>query len=66
MDPVEVSIQSFVVKVWLEPEADKPSWRGHVTHVPSGERRYVTTLSGVTAFIAPYLLQMGLDRAGTE
>lgn len=49
---------SFVVKIWLEETADEtphPVWRGHITHVASGHRRYVNTLGGITSFVAPYL-----------
>lgn len=54
---------SFVVKVWLEEtveEAGRARWRGHVTHVASGERRYLESLSGLAAFIRPYLEPWGV------
>ncbi|MGH2458928.1 MAG: hypothetical protein ACRDIY_08675, partial [Chloroflexota bacterium] len=63
MDDVEAQRQSFVVIVWLEEAPSREGravWRGHITHVPSGERRYVTTLDDVPAFIAPYLQRMGV------
>ena len=50
---------SFVVKIWLEETADEtrhPVWRGHITHVISGERRYVNSLGGITSFLVPYLV----------
>lgn len=59
----DTSTVSFIVKVWLEEtpeETDEPTWRGHITHVPSGERRYLQTLDDVSAFIEPYLLQLGV------
>ena len=55
--------QSFVVKVWLEEtveEAGRAKWRGHVTHVASGERRYLESLTGVATFIRPYLERWGV------
>jgi len=55
--------QSFVIKVWLEEtveEAGRARWRGHVTHVASGERRYVESVAGLTAFIRPYLERWGV------
>lgn len=55
--------ESFVVKVWLEEtveEAGRAKWRGHVTHVASGERRYLESLTGVGAFIRPYLERWGV------
>ena len=54
---------SFVVKVWLEEtveEAGRARWRGHVTHVASGERRYLESVSSVAAFIRPYLERWGV------
>ena len=66
MDFLEPYTHSFVVKVWLEEtveEAGRAKWRGHITHVPSGERRYVKDLDEITAFIAPYLEEMGVKRA---
>jgi hypothetical protein len=62
-DLPEVYTHPFIVKVWLEEtveEAGRAVWRGHVTHVPSGERRYVKDLDDITAFIAPYLEEMGV------
>ncbi len=64
MDLVETSTYSFVVRVWREEVGDEPGhgvWRGHITHVESGERRYVRSLGGVAAFIAPYLARLGLN-----
>jgi hypothetical protein len=54
---------SFIVKLWLEEtaeEAGQDVWRGHITHVPSGERRYLKSLRAIEAFIAPHLNRMGL------
>ena len=60
---LELYTHSFIVKVWLEEtveEAGQAMWRGHVTHVPSGERRYIKDLNEIRAFIAPYLERMGV------
>lgn len=62
MDSYEPHTHSFVVKVWLEEEASSQSqalWRGHVTHVFSGERRYFQSMADLTAFIEGYLWAMG-------
>jgi hypothetical protein len=64
MDLPECYTHSFIVKIWLEvtaEEAERATWRGHVTHVPSGERRYVKDLDDITAFILSYLTGMGVD-----
>jgi hypothetical protein len=55
--------QSFIVRIWLEEtveEAGAATWRGQITHVPSGERRYLKDLDEIVAFIAPYLEGMGV------
>ncbi len=65
----EPETQSFIVKVWLEEtveEAGRPRWRGHVTHVMSGERRYLENLASVTAFIRPYLESWGVKFSACE
>ena len=61
MDPYES--HSFIIKIWLEEsleEADEATWRGHITHVPSQERRYLQTLDDVVDFIGPYLDRIGV------
>ena len=55
---IEPDTHSFVVKIWLEETADEmkhPIWRGHITHVATGQRRYLNNLSALVEFIAPYL-----------
>ncbi len=63
MEPAESNTQSFIIKIWLE-EADEETgrglWRGHITHVPSGERRYLQDLDAILLFIKPYLKTMGV------
>jgi hypothetical protein len=63
MDLLEFNTHSFIVKIWLEEPAEdnrRGTWRGHITHVPSGERRYLKNLWQIVAFIAPYLIAMGV------
>lgn len=57
------SPQSFIVRIWVEEpmRGSRPtSWRGHITHVHAGERRYFEDLDAIAAFIRPYLEQMGV------
>ncbi len=61
MDPYES--HSFIVKIWLEEsleEAEDAVWRGHITHVPSQERRYLQTLDDLIDTIGPYLERLGV------
>jgi len=63
MDLSESDVHSFIVRIWLEEEASETQgaiWRGYVTHVPSGERRYIKQLSDLNTFIIPYLEAMGV------
>lgn len=58
---IKQDTQSFIVKIWLEEtaeEAGSARWRGHITHVPGGEKRYVESLTDIGLFIAPYLRAM--------
>jgi hypothetical protein len=58
IDSEQPESRSFIVKFWLEETAQESGqavWRGHVTHVPSGERRYIRKPSEIPAFIDPYL-----------
>ena len=63
MKGVETSTHSFIVKIWLEETLEQSSearWRGCVTHVSSGERRYVESFEAIASFIASYLEVMGV------
>ena len=63
MESYEPDTHSFVVKTWLEEteeEAGCVRWRGHITHVVSGERRYLQSLAEITSFIESYLVNMGV------
>lgn len=54
---------SFVVKVWVEErdEGQKHThWRGHITHVLSGNRCYFENISTATEFVLPYLEAIGV------
>jgi hypothetical protein len=59
----EFNVHSFIVKVWLEEDANKDGgskWHGLITHVPGGEQRYLRSLSEIEAFVEPYLKAMGI------
>jgi hypothetical protein len=54
---------SFVIKIWFETQSQqsgKVFWRGHITHVPSSERKYIQVLEDIPAFIATYLEEAGV------
>lgn len=62
MDDSPPDRHSFVIKIWAK-EVENPredtAWRGSVTHVGSGRRLYLESLVQVSAFIAPYLVELG-------
>lgn len=63
MDLFEASTQSFIIKIWIEEtaaEAGRTRWRGHITHVPSGQRRYLEHLEEILPFMEPHLRQIGI------
>lgn len=57
-DVWEWNTVSFVVRIWLE-EPDRGVWRGHITNVEGGTRRYVEDFNQLNEFIAGYLREMG-------
>lgn len=63
MEPTEPHTQSFILKIWLEEDqasAADTIWRGHITHVPGGEKRYVQSLADIDRFIVQYLRRLGV------
>lgn len=63
-DSIESNTHSFIVRVWLEQTPDdnaRTVWRGHITHVPSGKRRYFQDLEYVSRFIGAYLHEIGMS-----
>ena len=62
MDLSEANTQSFIVKIWVEEPGgahDKATWRGHITHVLSGERFELESLEDIKAFMDLYLKDAG-------
>jgi hypothetical protein len=51
---IESSSHTFVIRIWLE-SRDPPAWRGHVTHVITGDRREFADLQQLVQFVAGYL-----------
>ena len=41
-------------------ETGRALWRGHITHIPDGTRRYVQDLDSIVFFLFPYLARMGV------
>lgn len=62
MDERSPTAHSFVVRVWPKKVEDSDcdaSWRGSVTHVETGERVYLESLTEVPGVIAPYVVENG-------
>jgi hypothetical protein len=63
MESIEPNTHSFIVKIWLvelRGEGERTTWRGQITHVPSGQRHYFTDLDEITTCVTPYLDQWGV------
>jgi hypothetical protein len=55
----ESSLLSFVVHLWKEESASgehQKIWRGHITPVPNGVRRYFTNISEIPDLIVAHLM----------
>jgi hypothetical protein len=54
----QASVQTFVLRIWLEEtqdEAGRTVWRGHITDVSTGERPDIQDVAGIVAFLSPRL-----------
>lgn len=63
MASFEENTHVFIIRIWLERreiEDAGPQWRGVIEHVFSKQRRYVQDPDDITAFILPYLEDMGV------
>ena len=66
MSSPERERHSFIIRIWAEEMAEKGSQlmlRGHITHVPGGEKTYLKDLDDIRAFIALYVKAMGISEA---
>jgi hypothetical protein len=64
MDVEHEQRHSFVVTIWREDapaESPNRGWRGHITHVQSGERRYLRKLQEIVTFVGAHV--GSLDRS---
>lgn len=62
-EEIQSKTHSFIIKLWLEDFDRKRKrlvWRGHITHVANGKRRYVQHMIQIISFIVPYLEEMGV------
>lgn len=63
MDSHEADISSFVIRIWIEEPGDESSgatWRGHITHVLSGNQHYFQELNAIATIMTPYLQAKGV------
>ena len=69
MDLPESHTHSFIIKIWREQVVEGENhftWRGHITRVPGGERRYLKDLDDIALFILPSIEAMGVRVAPPE
>ncbi len=43
--------QSFIVRIWLEPDAINPAWRASLTDPKTSERRFFSSPESLAAFL---------------
>jgi hypothetical protein len=51
-------ILSYIVRVWLEESTSEKGriiWRGHITPIPNGKRRYFTNVNEIPDLILAHL-----------
>lgn len=58
----ESRTHSFVIRIWMEETDGPPTWRGQITHVMSGNRRYFSDPREVVSFLLLYLDERGIDQ----
>lgn len=66
MDQLELYTHSFIIRMWREQigaQPDQDIWRGHITHIPSGTRRYLRSLDDMVLFIIDYIEPMNVKIA---
>lgn len=59
---VPANIHSFIVRLWPEKTVYGDGlavWRGHITHIPGGERRFITEIDDIPEFIQSHLKDTG-------
>lgn len=64
MSPSRQDTHVFILRVWREPrelQGAAVTWRGKIEHVGNHAKRYVKSLDEVTAFVATYLKEMGVQ-----
>jgi hypothetical protein len=58
----EPEAHTFLIRVWMEEVAGDnglPVWRGHITHLPDEERRYVRGFAEIRDVMDRYLRPEG-------
>jgi hypothetical protein len=64
MDEMELAAHSFIIRIWVEERSEATGrgiWRGSITQVSSGQRRYLSNLEEIADFIIPCLQDMGMN-----
>lgn len=63
LEPYEKHTHVFLIKIWLEDELDsnqKTKWRGQITQIPGGEKKYFEDLNEIILLNLPYLEKIGI------
>lgn len=60
---------TFLIRIWIEEtfdEAGRVAWRGHITHLPDEQRRYLGSLEDVAGFIREAVAGMDEPRSQSD
>lgn len=57
---------TFVLRLWVDPQAEQPTWEGQAECVGSGERAHVRGAEQVVRFLEAQISEGGETRAQSE
>ena len=57
------TLVTFILRLWVDPQADEPAWEGRIENVASGERAHVRGPEELARFIDAKTASPGPDRS---
>lgn len=57
------TIVTFILRLWIDPEADEPAWEGQVECVGNELRAHVRSSAELTRFVEAQAAEARLDHA---
>lgn len=56
------TLVTFILRLWVDPQAEEPAWEGRVENVTSGERMHVCGPEELACFIEAQTARCGAKR----